>query len=88
MHFGTFSSLVIAVLCPPRGHPRPLSSAGLGAASTPSPKELICSLSTAFSREEKALVKFPACRSVPGKGERLFLGNTDIKAEKKREQEQ
>lgn len=33
-------------------------------------------------------MKFPACQLVPGKSKGLFLGNIDIKAEKKREQGQ
>lgn len=38
--------------------------------------------------EKKPPVKFPACLLVQGKSKGLFLGNIDIKAEKKREQEQ
>lgn len=82
----TFSSLGIAALCPPGAIPD--TPGRWGCQHHPSPHELICSLSTAFTREKKALVKFPACQAVPGEGDRLFLGNTDIKAEKKREQQQ
>lgn len=77
---------VLLPCCPPGAIP---DTPGLwGCQHHPSPQELICSLSTAFTREKKALVKFPACQAVPGEGDRLFLGNTDIKAEKKREQQQ
>lgn len=85
---GGLGHLLFPVFCCPVslwGHPRALSSEGMG---VPAPHELICSLSTASTREKKALVEFPARQSALGKGEWLFLGNTDIKAEKEREQEQ
>lgn len=55
---------------------------------TTGPHELVCSHSTAFPGEKKLPAKFPACQLVQGMSKELFLGNIDIKAEKKREQGQ
>lgn len=56
---------------------------GMPAASrTTGPHELVCRHSTAFTREKKLPVRFPACQLVLGKSKGLFLGNIDIKAEK------